>query len=348
METITKPASFLQKTNETLESDSSLYVTTLNCIDFKFLLDYQIVGKIFVAGATYIHMVLSAISTQTRNKTVCVDEMRIEKTLVLKENDQKLIYIKLMDDGRCEIFSRNENLESIIHASFKIPPVIDEFWPDMSLFTTKAKQLDDNHFYESLSQLDIKYGASFRRLRNIQLSHHLSEAKIANLASNEENCVIHPTTIYSGFQLLTLTLAHLSQIHGVVLLPVGIRHIKAKSVSVDTIRSARFTQVQVKYEDNLPVSADVCWFDVNKECLLIVKDFKIAAHKLKDLQAAMHNYIEKNTLMKKPDSTISTIQNVMMEMLTLRSHVDDTDLSQFVALCWIVIVWATRIIDLFE
>lgn len=233
---------FTSYTNLSFKPDTHIWETKLSLNDFPYLADHIVVDRVIVPGATYVGMLLTAISETFGEGTHTIKDISFQQPLSLNDNEEKhfQLVVSLIAPTQLEFsFASSISDKSInppnwlIHATGQVV-LNDNTLTNSSLyFNIEEIQarcttlITKSVHYENLREHGLTLGRTFQALETIwqQENEGLGRLKIdSELQGKLPYYQMHPTLIDACFQtcLASLPTNDPRFPAGAIYIPVGI------------------------------------------------------------------------------------------------------------------------------
>jgi acyl transferase domain-containing protein/acyl carrier protein len=191
-----------------------------------YLQDHKVFNQIILPGAAYLEMSLAAAKTIYKDDSICVETISFQETCILTPDHPKNIQLILKNNHEFEIVSTTSNHDWITHAIGKIKPHNNISQHQQinlgELQNTFTQIIDITDFYQTLTQVGIKYGETFQAITNIWYLDNQALAEIhLPLACNcRDDYQFHPIILDACLQ--TIAAIFYNQPTPSVYLPIGV------------------------------------------------------------------------------------------------------------------------------
>ncbi|MCD9019919.1 type I polyketide synthase [Parachryseolinea silvisoli] len=187
--------------------------TTLSLDTFPYLQDHRAQGEVVLPGATYIELVLEAITSLALNGTPVLSAIRFLQPVTIAPGDHVRLQLRLQRDGERYTFgcfcareaADGTTWHVVAEGLMQLPARPETPPPPLSVYPFHLQS--GPAYYEALTTLGLPYGPAFRQLQELQSNEVHSTVHFSLRASDVVHRAagryrVHPALLDACFQPL--------------------------------------------------------------------------------------------------------------------------------------------------
>lgn len=196
--------------NENRRQPNPAWEVEINKYLLPWLEDHQIEGMVVVPGAAYVEAGLSIHEKEFGNSACTLQNLEFNQVLVVDPKRVQMFHTTYNPDSKkYSVYSRyrEDNSPWTLHASGRLlKDTISRDIPSINVSEIKKRctvEADAKEFYTSLDARGLMYGPWFQGVKQILKGSNEVLVKLEgndSLIRNEDNYLLHPTILDSGFQ----------------------------------------------------------------------------------------------------------------------------------------------------
>ncbi len=260
-----------------LKSQADIWNAEIDQRKSKYLKDHTVQGSVVYPSSAYIEMALKASMETFGDKTVGLEQVRIQKAFVLPSKAGSLVQLALESDGiSFKISSRPQKLENDWEQNVEGMLTHLEKEEDVTkVAIDEIKSRCLNHFskdeiYKQFERVGLQYGPAFRGIEDVWANENEAIGELIwpeELLKEKDVYITHPALLDAAFQVLIVFAFDVKTVH----LPVKIESVRVyRPMPANKIWS--YVRLAGKNKNNL--IADIQIVDNNGDLLASIKGFK--------------------------------------------------------------------------
>jgi len=196
--------------NENARQPNPAWEVEINQYLLPWLQDHQIESMVIVPGAAYVEAGLAIHEKEFGNSACTLQNLEFNQVLVVDHKRIQMFHTTYNPDSKkYSVYSRYREDDSpwTLHASGRLlKDTISRDIPTMNFKDIKKRcttEADATEFYKSLEARGLMYGPWFQGVKQIHKGDNEVLVKLEGndaLIRNEDNYLLHPTLLDSGFQ----------------------------------------------------------------------------------------------------------------------------------------------------
>lgn len=245
-----------------------------------YLADHSIQDSTLLPGAALVEMALAAALQVYGAGTYSVDDLRLQKALVLTPvSDARLRTTLYQEQARVEIASflalPSGERQWTVHATAQLG-MSAAAAPPRDLAATYNRcgiHVSRDEFYTRTRNMGFQYGPAFQGVREIVTGDQVAVGRVAipdKIAAEVDDYLFHPCMVDAAFQVLLIAAAPLDQADVTPYLPVGIDRIRVLAPPVDEM----VVVAQVVTADRSRIVSDIALCDSSGRVLVEIDGFR--------------------------------------------------------------------------
>ncbi|NJP22445.1 MAG: SDR family NAD(P)-dependent oxidoreductase, partial [Hydrococcus sp. CRU_1_1] len=244
---------------------NTLFESQLNSNTPAFLKEHRIFQQVIFPGTAYLEMALAAGSIVFKPPTLILENVSIQKTLILPEED-KTVQLVLNQDNSFNIYSLDSQEEEdwTLHCSGKICVAEQNIELEQvkleQLRSQFTNELSIKSHYQQCREKGIDYGLSFQGIVCLwnRDNESLGLIKLPEILSSQPNYQFHPALLDACFQVIFAALPQ--NLKSETYLPIGLKRFSLYRRPEQTLWS--YVRLHPVNRSNLDILiADIWLFD---------------------------------------------------------------------------------------